>query len=158
MAMQLRTTDASETFSALWATLSRVRDVLAQEMADEAGLPFEHYLILLMLSQADDQMLRPSELAEILPITRSGVTRLIDRLEADGIVERRSCATDGRGRVVGLTQAGQEVFRRAGRLHLRGLDHHIGSHLTVDEMTELRRLATKLGAGIAASSGDARLR
>lgn len=157
MAMQLRTTDASETFSALWATLSRLRDVLAREMTDEAGLPFEHYLILLTLAEADDQM-RPSELADILPITRSGVTRLIDRLERDGIVERRSCATDGRGRVVGLTKAGQEVFRQAGRLHLRGLDHHIGSHLTVDEMAELRRLATKLGAGVAASSGDARLR
>lgn len=157
MAMQLRTTDASETFSALWATLSRLRDVLAREMTDEAGLPFEHYLILLTLAEADDQM-RPSELADILPITRSGVTRLIDRLERDGIVERRSCATDGRGRVVGLTPAGQEVFRQAGRLHLRGLDHHIGSHLTVDEMAELRRLATKLGAGVAASSGDARLR
>ncbi len=157
MAMQLRTTDASETYTALWTTLSRVREVLAREMEDETGLPFEHYVILLTLARADDETVRPSELADTLPITRSGVTRLIDRLEGDGIVERRSCATDGRGRVVGLTPAGRDVFREAGRTHLRGLDHHIGSHLTVDEMSELRRLTTKLAAGIEAASGEARV-
>lgn len=157
MAMQLRTTDASETYTALWTTLSRLREVLAREMEDETGLPFEHYLILLTLARADDETLRPSELADILPITRSGVTRLIDRLERDGIVERRSCATDGRGRVIGLTPAGQDVFREAGRMHLRGLDHHIGSHLTVDEMTELRRLTTKLATGIEAANGQTRV-
>ena len=148
MAVQLRTTDASETYTTLWTALSRLHGALAREMEDETGLPFEWYRVLLMLAQTEDGALRPSELADSLPITRSGVTRLIDRLEDDGIVERRSCATDGRGRLVALTPRGEDVFRRAGRKHLSDIDLHLGSRLSADEMVELRRLATKLAAGV----------
>lgn len=149
--MKLRSTEASETYRSLWATVTQVHDVLAREMEDETGLPFERYRILLLLARADNEALRPSELADALPITRSGVSRLIDRLERDGIVERRSCAADGRGRFVGLTPRGEEVFRHAGRVHLRGIGHHLGSNLTVDEMAELRRLTSKLAAGVDAA-------
>jgi DNA-binding MarR family transcriptional regulator len=135
----------------LKATLTQVHAVLAREMEDETGMPFDRYSILLMLAQAKNEALRPSELADALPITRSGVTRLIDRLERDGIVERRSCATDGRGRFVALTPLGEEVFREAGRVHLRGIDHHLGSNLTADEMAELRRLTAKLSTDIDAA-------
>ena len=117
-------------------------------MEDETGLPLERYSVLLMLAQSEDGALRPSELADALPITRSGVTRLIDRLERDGIVERRACATDGRGTYVAFTPPGEKVFRQAGRVHLRGIDHHFGSNLTVDEMAALRRIMTKLAVGI----------
>ena len=156
MAMQLRATEASETYGILWATLTQVHGVLAREMEDETGIPFERYRVLLMLAQAENEALRPSELADALPITRSGVTRLIDRLERHGIVERRSCAADGRGRFVALTPLGEDVFRQAGRVHLRGIDHHLGSNLTAGEMAELRRLMGKLAAAIgAAQSRDA---
>lgn len=153
MAMQLRVTEASATYTALRTTVAQLHDVLAQEMEDQTGLPFDRYVILLMLAQAPDGALRPSELAEALPITRSGVTRLIDRLERDGIVERRSCATDGRGSFVALTALGEKVFREAGRVHLRGIDHHLGSNLTAPEMRELRRIMRKLAAGIDAPPG-----
>lgn len=153
MALQLRTTEASETYTALWTTVTRLHTVLAREMEDETGLPFERYGVLLMLAKAESEALRPSELAEALPITRSGVSRLIDRLVRDGIVERRSCATDGRGRLVALTPRGEDVFRRAGRVHLSGIDHHLRSNLSEDEMAELRRLTTKLAAGIDAEHG-----
>ncbi len=159
MAVQLRTTEASETYRTLWATLTELHGVLVGEMEDETGMPFERYSILLMLAKAENEALRPSELADALPITRSGVTRLIDRLERDGIVERRSCATDGRGRFVALTPLGEEVFRQAGRVHLRGIDRHLGSNLTVDEMAELRRITAKLGDAIdAAHTQDTRTR
>lgn len=151
MAIQLRNTEASQTYRMLWATLTQLHGVLAREMEDETGLPFERYSILLMLARAENEALRPSELADALPITRSGVTRLIDRLERDGIVERRSCATDGRGRLVALTPVGEEVFRQAGRVHLGGIDHHLGSNLTGDEMAELRRLTAKIAAGVDAA-------
>ena len=149
--MQLRVTEATETYTMLRTTLVQVHEVLAREMEDETGLPFDRYSILLMLAQADDGALRPSELADALPITRSGVTRLINRLVRDGVVERRSCATDGRGNFVALTPQGEKVFRQAGRVHLRGIDHHLASFLTVDEMAELRRIMTKLAADIDAA-------
>ena len=90
----------------------------------------------------------------LLPITPSGVTRLIDRLERDGVVERRACATDGRGTVVAMTADGTEVFRRAGRVHLRGINEHPGANLTLSETAELRRIVTKLAAGIHAANTE----
>ena len=152
MAVQLQVTEATETYGILRSTLSRLHELLAQEMEDEVGMPFERYSILLMLAQADNGALRPSELADALPITPSGVTRLIDRLEREGVVERQACATDGRGTVVALTADGTEVFRRAGRVHLRGIDEHLGANLTPSEMAELRRIMTKLAAGIHATN------
>ena len=152
MAVQLRVSEATETYGMLRSTLSQLHDLLAQEMEDEVGMPFERYSILLMLAQADGGALRPSELADALPITSSGVTRLIDRLERDGVVERRACATDGRGTVVAMTAGGTEVFRRAGRVHLRGINEHLGANLTQSEMAELRRIMTKLAAGIHATN------
>ena len=151
MAVQLRVTEATETYTMLRTTLAQLHDVLAREMEGESGLPFERYFVLLMLAQAEAGTLRPSELADALPITRSGVTRLIDRLERDGIVERRSCASDGRGNFVALTPPGEKVFRQAGRVHLRGIDQHLGSNITVDEMAQLRRIVTKLGTAIYAA-------
>ena len=148
MAIRFRNTDASETYHVLRSTFTQIHDLLAREMEDETGLPFDRYALLLMLARAEGGQLRPSDLAEVLPITSSGVTRLIDRLERDGVVERRVCSADGRGTLVALTGQGEKVFRRAGRVHLQGIDQHIGAVLTTDEMAELRRIMTKLTSGI----------
>ena len=152
MAVRLQVTEATETYESLRSTLSQLHELLAKEMENEAGMPFERYSILLMLAKADSGELRPSELADVLPITSSGVNQLIDRLERDGVVERRACATDGRGTVVAMTAAGTEVFRRAGRVHLRGINEHLGTNLSASEMTELRRIMTKLAVGIHATN------
>jgi DNA-binding MarR family transcriptional regulator len=147
MALRLRTTEASETFSALWAAVSRLNEILAEEMYAETGMSLERYGILLRLAQAENGAMRPSELADCLPLTRSGTTRLVDRLVADGLVERRSHETDGRGFLVALTTEGEESFRKAGRVHLRGIDEHVGEPLTEDEMKELRRILRKISRG-----------
>ena len=144
MAIELRTTEASATWRALITAFSRLEGILAAEMKAETGMALERYGILLMLAQAEDGAMRPSDLAEALPITRSGTTRLVDRLEQDGLVERRSYESDRRGNLILLTRKGREIFREAGRVHLRGIDEHIGSRLTKDEMDELRRLLAKL--------------
>ena len=148
MTIRFRVTEATETYGLLRSTFTQLQDLLAREMEDETGLPFDRYGLLLMLAQADGGQLRPSDLAEVLPITPSGVTRLIDRLARDGVVERRACSADGRGTMVALTEHGEEVFRRAGRVHLRGIDQHIGAVLTAREMSELRRIMTKLKSAI----------
>ena len=144
MPIELRTTEASETWRALITAFSRLEGILAAEMEAETGMAMERYGILLMLAQAEDGAMRPSDLADALPITRSGTTRLVDRLEQDGLVERRSFESDRRGNLILLTREGHKIFREAGRVHLRGIDEHIGSQLTKDEMDELRRLLAKL--------------
>ena len=144
MGVQLRSTEASKTWGALIGAFSRVEEVLAAEMSDETGMALERYGILLMLAQADEGAMRPSDLAAALPITRSGTTRLVDRLESDGLVERLECESDRRGNVIALTSKGEDIFRRAGRVHLRGINDHVGGRLTTEELRELRRLLTKL--------------
>jgi DNA-binding MarR family transcriptional regulator len=63
-----------------------------------------------------------NQLAEGIVLSRSGVTRLIDRLEADGLVARSHCSTDGRGAEAVLTDQGLDRLRQASRTHLRGIE------------------------------------
>ena len=123
--------------------------VLADELATQVDMPLERYEILLIL--AGEGSMRPSELADRRHLSRSGATRLIDRLERDGLVERRSHDGDRRGTALALTPTGESVFRAAGRVHLRGLERHIGAVLTEDDMSELRNLLSKLDKGMEAN-------
>jgi DNA-binding MarR family transcriptional regulator len=148
MPVKLRTSPASDSWRAMMTAFTRVNGVLAAEMDTEVDLSLDWYGILLMLSQAEHGVMRPSDLADQVALSRSATTRLIDRLERDGLVERRSCGTDRRGTFVGLTPSGEETFRRAGRIHLRGIDRHVGSHLSDAELGELASLLTKLADGV----------
>ena len=148
MPIELRTTEASEAWRALMTAHTRVTTLLAEELDDETDVTLDRYGLLLMLSQAEGGTMRPSDLADATGLSRSGTTRLIDRLEAAGLVERRSCGEDRRGTFVGLTDRGTESFRRAGRIHLRGIDEHFGSHLSSDELADLRSILTKLADAV----------
>jgi DNA-binding MarR family transcriptional regulator len=68
-------------------------------------------------------------LAELATLSRSGTTRLIDRIEAEGLVERRACPSDRRGLEVVLTAQGRELQERAAPVALRGIQEHFGRHL-----------------------------
>ena len=144
MPVRLTSTPASEAWQAMMTAFTRVNQRLAVQMEQEAGISLDWYSILLMLSQAESGMMRPSEVADQVARSRSATTRLIDRLEDDGLVGRNDCPTDGRGRLVGLTPEGERIFRTAGRIHLRGIDEHVGSHLTLDDLNEITGLLTKL--------------
>ncbi len=113
-------------------------------MQAETTISLEWYAILLLLAQSEEAAMRPSDLADLTGLSRSATTRLVDRLELSGLVERRSCGSDRRGTYVMLTARGEEVFKEAGRVHLRGIDEHVGSHLTNDELAELGALLGKL--------------
>ncbi len=147
MPLPLRQTKASRAWHSLLVAFTTVSELLAEEMEAETGLSLERYEILLMLAQADQEAMRPSELAERRRLSRSGATRLIDRLERDGLVRRRACDGDGRGSLVALTEAGEKAFIEAGRVHLRGIDCHVGSHLGGNELTELVRMLTRISDG-----------
>jgi DNA-binding MarR family transcriptional regulator len=144
MAVKLKTTEASETWRAILTAYTRVSALLEHEMADATGVTLDTYGILLMLTQSQDGTLRPSELANNVGLSRSATTRLVDRLAKDGLVDRAECPTDRRGSLVSLTKKGEETFKRAGRVHLRGLDEHVGSHLSATDMAEIRSTLTKL--------------
>ena len=131
-----------------WQTFLRahhvVTDTLDEELSREQDLPLGSYEVLLHLSEADGQALRMSELAEQVMLSRSGVSRLVDRLVSDGLVERHTCQSDGRGVYAALTAQGLRRLRLAALTHLRGVREHFTDRLSDRELDELARLLDKL--------------
>lgn len=130
------------------ARLSRRLD---DELRAEHGLTLPEYDALLQLAQAPDGRLRMSQLAEAVLLSRSGVTRLIDRLVADGFVERSTCLTDARGAEAVLTDAGLDRLRRAAATHLRGIEQYFLSVVPQGDLAVLERtlqfVADRAGPG-----------
>ncbi len=131
-----------------------IHNELASEIDREFSLPIEHYEVLLMLYEAGSPGLRPSEIASRRRLSRSGATRLVDRLVDQGLVTRRECDDDRRGNVVSLTAEGRRTFTQVGRLHLDGIERYVGSRLTDDDAAALTRLLGKLDLDEPTDSGN----
>ncbi|MGH2407856.1 MAG: MarR family winged helix-turn-helix transcriptional regulator, partial [Candidatus Limnocylindrales bacterium] len=101
-----------------------VARTLEAELEAEHALSLADYDALVQLTIADEGRLRMNELADRLLLTRSGVSRLVDRLVADGYVQRHACSTDARGAYAMLTDAGRRRLRDASPTHLGGIDAH----------------------------------
>lgn len=112
---------------------------LDDELRAERGISLAEYDALLQLALAPGRTLRMNQLAERVVLSRSGVTRLVDRLVADGLVSRTACPSDARGAMAVLTQRGVETLRGAARTHLRGVDRYFLAALTDDERAALLR-------------------
>jgi DNA-binding MarR family transcriptional regulator len=82
------------------------------------GLTLSDYDVLVQLARSPERKLRNIELAKAVVLTRSGVTRLVDGLERDGLVHRSSCPSDKRGSFVQITDTGVERLREAASTHL----------------------------------------
>lgn len=97
---------------------------LDDELRAEHDLSLAEYDALLTIADAPGRRIRMRQLADRVVLSKSGVTRLIDRLVLDGLVERDACLTDARGAEAVLTAAGLDRLRRASRTHLRGVAEH----------------------------------
>jgi DNA-binding MarR family transcriptional regulator len=111
------------------------------DLLREQGLTLNEYSVLMHLSEAPGRLLRMSELAAACDVSLSGMTRLVTRLEADGLVERVQCAEDARGSNAVLTDAGFERLEQAYPTHLWSTRRHITDHL---DGLDLPRLADAL--------------
>ena len=119
-------------------------EVLSAEMQSETGLPLDWYEVLLYLQEAPGGRLRMHRLADSMLLSRSAITRFVDKMESAGLVERVSCPDDRRGLDLVMTEEGRAVFRRAGRVHLRGIKEHFAQHLTAQEASVVMRAMTKV--------------
>jgi DNA-binding MarR family transcriptional regulator len=117
---------------------------LEADLVAEHDLPLPSYDVLLQLAESPSRRLRMTDLADRVLLSRSGLTRLVDRLERDGLVERTSCPNDARGTNAVLTDAGLARLREAAPTHLRGVSEHVTSRLTDDEVDLLQALMLKL--------------
>ena len=110
----------------------------------EHGLTINDYEALLLLSKAQDGRLRRIELAKALVLTPSGVTRLLEGLEAAGLVERASCEADLRLVYAHLTERGRERLQDASCGHIRSVRALFEEYLTCDELETLASLLERL--------------
>jgi DNA-binding MarR family transcriptional regulator len=117
---------------------AQVRRRLERELQAEQSMGLADYELLLVLAYSEGRRLRMSELADRLALSRSGATRLIDRLEADALVQRVSCDTDRRGQWAQLTAGGYERLRTASPTHLRGVAAHFLDRIPAQELDALR--------------------
>ena len=138
-----------DTWRLLLTVHARAIDVLEAEMTEAFDLPLAWYEVLLFLSEAPDHQLRMHELAESRLLSRSAATRLIDRMEKAGLVCRTTCSEDRRGTFVQWTEAGRELFTRAGRLHLEGIERIFANVIDEEEAEVLARVLQRVLAGLA---------
>jgi DNA-binding MarR family transcriptional regulator len=122
-----------EPWRAFLTAHARVTRRLDEELRVEHDLSLAEYDALLTIANSPGRRIRMRQLADRVILSKSGVTRLIDRLVIDGLVERDACQTDARGAEAVLTQAGLDRLRRASQTHLRGISQHfLGALADVD--------------------------
>src|SRR3954470_15214583 len=128
---------------AAWRGLLRVHSALVKALDAELlathGLPLTSYEVLINLGAAPGRRRRMGELADSGLRSRSGTTRLVDRLERDGLLERDTCDSDGRGCFAVLTDRGEELLAQARATHLEGVRERFLRHF---EPAELEQMAT----------------
>lgn len=121
---------------------------LDAELIAEEGMTTRDYEALLYLAQAEDRRLPMSALAASTMLTRSGITRLIDGLVAEGLIERVACESDARVSYAELTDRGYGKLRQAGRTHIASVRRLFLEHYSEQELDQLASLLGRLpGAG-----------
>jgi DNA-binding MarR family transcriptional regulator len=111
--------------------LTRVMD---RDAEATGGLLFSEHHILATLNEGPTSGIRPTDLAERSGLTKSGLTRAIDRLETQHLIERRACPSDARGQLIVMTAQGRRVLKRAAPEHFRSIARNFADHLTDREV------------------------
>ncbi len=120
-----------------------VRELDAELIAAH-GMTARDYEVLLYLAQSDDRRLPMSALAQRTMLTRSGITRLVDGLVGQRLIERSACPSDARISYACLTDGGYEKLRNAGCTHVAGIERLFLAHFTPEELEQLSALLRRL--------------
>jgi DNA-binding MarR family transcriptional regulator len=121
----------------LLRTHASLTKALDAELEAAHGLALSSYEVLTYLDDADGQRMRMCDLASTALLSRSGLTRLVDRLERDGLIARASCRDDARGAYAVLTDAGRAKLCAARSTHLAGVREHFLSRFGAEELDVL---------------------
>lgn len=131
-----------------WARLMRVSRQLVESVEEAlkaGGLPsLDWYDVLHELAEAGEGGLRPFQLIERTLFAQYNISRLLARLEADGLVEKLAVADDGRGQTIHITAKGRETRRRMWTVYGRSITELVGAKLEADELTLLSALLGRL--------------
>lgn len=133
---------------------ARVSRRLDEELRLEHDLSIAEYDTLLTLALAPGRRMRMGPLAERVILSKSGVTRLIDRLVSDELVERSACLADARGAEAVLTERGMARLRQASPTHLRGIDEHFLSLLEDPDLAVIERCMSTVARQAGSEADD----
>lgn len=128
---------------------ARLIHKLDEELQAAHGLSLAEYDALIQLVSAPDRRLRMSVLADRVLLSRSGITRLVDRLVADGMVERSACPTDARGSMATITPLGVSRLRSASKTHLDGVRRYFLDVIPSDDQATIQRSLERVSDGLA---------
>jgi DNA-binding MarR family transcriptional regulator len=138
-----------------WRGLLRVHTALVKaldaELSEEHDLPLTSYEVLITLESAPKRKRRMAELADSVLLSRSGMTRLVDRLEREGLLVRDTCTDDGRGCYAVLTEKGAELLERARPTHLGGVRERFLAHFSEHELRGFAEAWERVLPGAAAA-------
>jgi DNA-binding MarR family transcriptional regulator len=118
---------------------------LEADLVKEEDITLAEYDVLVQLSFAPDARLRMTELSDRVRLSRSGLTRLVDRLVRRGLVKRGRCASDRRGTYAILSPAGKVRLRHASPVHLRGIREHFSRRLSPAQLASVAKALEPLG-------------
>jgi DNA-binding MarR family transcriptional regulator len=128
------------------AALTKAIDL---ELEATHGLPLSSYEVLMYLADAADRRMRMRDLAASILLSRSGLTRLVDRLEREGLISRESCPSDARGSFAVLTQLGTDKLAEARATHLAAVRSRFVEHFSDEELEALAGAWERLVPGAA---------
>ncbi len=131
-----------------WRGFLRIHACLHKQLDAELEaahrLPLSSYDVLIQLADAPDHRMRMCDLADSVLLSRSGMSRLADRLERDGLIERCACADDARGAFACITPAGLAVLELARPTHRAGIRSRFLAHFSEDELEQMRAFWERL--------------
>jgi DNA-binding MarR family transcriptional regulator len=131
-----------------WAGFLRTHATLVRELDEELterhGLPLSSYDVLVQLDAAPEGRLRMSHLADAVLLSRSGLSRLVTRLEKQGLLARTECPSDARGAFAAITDPGREKLAEARATHRAGVRERFLDKLADREMRQLARAWSRL--------------
>ncbi|MDH3261288.1 MAG: MarR family transcriptional regulator [Chloroflexota bacterium] len=133
-----------EAFGNLMRAQAELVRRLDDDLQTEAGLSLSEYVVLLTLRYAPDRSLAVGDLTREVHLSKSGVTRLVDRMEKAGTIERVADTDDRRFVRACITEKGRGVLRTAWPIHRRGIDEFFGAHLSEAEAKTLSELLRKV--------------
>jgi DNA-binding MarR family transcriptional regulator len=143
-ALRARTNPGLDVFARLLRAHASVTRALETRLLAEHGLTINDYETLLHLSREPEGRLRRVDLAKRLVLTPSGVTRLLDGLQAAGYVEKGTCDSDARVTYAVLTSEGTRKLEEAAACHIESVRELFGEHLDDEALTQLSELLGRL--------------
>ena len=133
-----------EAYGMLVEAHNELHNALQRNLDAQARVPLGWLSVLIRLARSPDSRLRLTVLARDMTMSTSGLTRLIDRMEAEGVVQREACPEDRRGMLAVLTEQGRSLLAVTAPCHVADLEELLGGALDGDELHELTDLLRRV--------------